>query len=188
MGITKFTFEKQDIEGLQVITPFIAEDYRGAFRKMFEKEIFYQHGIDFEVSEMMESISAKGVIRGLHMQHTHPQAKLVRVVSGEVFDVAVDIRKGSKTYGQYFSIYLSGENKKMLYIPSGFLHGFISLAENTVFNYLCCTKYYPEYDGGVVWNDKDINVQWPLDRVDNVILSDKDKMMPTLKEYEEKFL
>ncbi|WP_312692025.1 dTDP-4-dehydrorhamnose 3,5-epimerase [Caproiciproducens sp.] len=184
MGITKFSFETvEEIEGLHVITPFIAEDDRGAFKKVYEKNIFLEHGIDLNISEVDESISKKGVIRGLHMQHTRPQPKLVRVVYGEVFDVAVDVRKNSKTFGKYFGIYLSGENRKMLYIPAGFLHGLLCLRDGTVFSYPCFEDYLPDYDGGVIWNDPDIAIGWPKEKVDKIILSEKDRKLPTLAEY-----
>lgn len=188
MAIQNFVFEKvQFIEGLQVITPFVAEDDRGLFHKTYEHNIFKEHGIDIECSELEESVSAKGVLRGLHMQHTEPQHKLVRVISGEIFDVAVDARRGSPTFGKYYSVILSAENKKMFYIPAGFFHGFLTLRENTVFNCLCCGDYNKAYDGGIRWNDESIGIEWPLDMVDKVILSDKDHNAISFKEYCDKF-
>lgn len=183
MTTHKFIFEKQKIKDVQVIIPFRVTDERGEFRKTFEKNIFKENDINMEVAEVMTSISKKGVIRGLHMQYVDPQAKLITVEQGEIFDVAVDIRKNSLTYGQYVGVYLSEESSKMFYIPKGFLHGFIALKDNTVVNYLCSMPYLAQYDGGVIWNDPDINIQWPLDRVEDIYISDKDKHLPTLKNY-----
>ena len=124
-------------------------------------------------------------MRGLHFQKTHPQAKLVRVLEGEVFDVAVDLRKGSKTYGKYVGVVLSGENKKMFMIPRGFAHGFIVLSETAVFTYKCDDFYYPEDEGGVMWNDPSISIDWPLK--EGILLSEKDKKHPSLKESKVEF-
>ena len=184
MSIRKFRFAKSDkIMGLQIIDPFEAIDNRGVFTKTFEENILKENGIEFHVVEIEESFSKKGVLRGLHMQHTFPQSKFVRVVQGEIFDVAVDIRKKSPTYGKYFGMQLSSENKKMIYIPAGCLHGFLCLRDNTIFNCYCDVQYHPECDGGVVWNDRTINIKWPLNEIDEVILSDKDKNLPKLENY-----
>lgn len=183
MSVQKFIFEEQLIKDVKVITPFSITDERGQFKKTFEKNIFKENGINIEVAEIITSISKKGVIRGLHMQYVNPQAKLIKVEQGKIYDVAVDIRKNSSTYGKYVGVYLSEENAKMFYIPDGFLHGFIALQNHTVVNYLCSTPYLAEYDGGVKWNDSDINVQWPLNEVDKICVSDKDKSLPSLKEY-----
>ena len=187
MGMTPFTFEDvKGIEGLKIITPFIFSDFRGEYRKLYEHNLFNQQGIDINRSEYAEIHSSKHVLRGLHMQHTKPQSKLVRVIFGEVYDVAVDIRKGSKTYGQYFGIHLSAENRKLLFIPEGFLHGFLALTDNTVFSYLCGNDYNPGYDGGVIWNDPDIGVNWPLKAGQTPTLSEKDQKLPTLREFSSK--
>lgn len=129
-----------------------------------------------------ESKSSKGVLRGLHFQKKHSQGKLVRVTKGEVFDVAVDLRNGSETYGKYVGVILSEENKKQFYIPEGFAHGFLVLSDEAVFNYKCTDYYAPEYDGGVMWNDPDINIEWPLEGIEEIILSEKDKKHPNLKD------
>ena len=127
-------------------------------------------------------MSRKGVLRGLHFQKNYPQAKLVRVISGEVYDVAVDLRKGSKTYGQYKGVILSAENKRQFYIPEGFAHGFLVLSDTAEFAYKCSDYYHPEDEGGVAYNDKDIAVDWPIKEGMEIILSEKDKKHPSLKE------
>jgi dTDP-4-dehydrorhamnose 3,5-epimerase len=187
MSVTRFSFTKiTEINSLQIITPLVAPDDRGVLTKVFECNIFHNEGIDFQVHEILETTSRKGVLRGLHMQHTRPQGKLVRVVSGSVYDVAVDVRKGSKTFGQYFGVYLTGENRKMFYIPEGFLHGFLALENHTVFNYLCSQDFVPQDDRGVQYNDPDINIQWPVEMVGELILSNKDLALPTLRGFTEK--
>ena len=128
-----------------------------------------------------QSMSKKGVLRGLHLQVKYPQGKLVRVISGSVYDVAVDLRKGSPTYGKYAGVQLSGENKKMIYIPEGFAHGFLVLSDEAVFTYKCTNLYYPEYEAGIVYNDGDIGIDWPVDGL-KLILSEKDKKLPNFKE------
>jgi dTDP-4-dehydrorhamnose 3,5-epimerase len=185
MSIQQFRFEEvPGIEGLRIISPFTFEDSRGEFRKTYERNIFESEGIHIDFSEYDESLSKKGVLRGLHMQRTKPQSKLVRVIHGEVYDVAVDIRKDSKSYGKHFGIHLSAENRKQLFVPEGFLHGFLSLTDDTLFSYICGNDYLPEYDGGVRWDDPDINIDWPLDRIGDVVISDKDRNLPYLREYE----
>ena len=148
----------------------------------YNKEHFAEAGLNMTFVQDNESKSSKGVLRGLHFQKKHSQGKLVRVTKGEVFDVAVDLRTGSKTYGQWEGVILSEENKKQFYIPEGFAHGFLVLSDEAVFNYKCTDFYAPEYDGGVMWNDPDINIKWPLDGIENIILSEKDKIHPNLKE------
>ncbi len=184
MSVQQFNFENvAGIEGLKIISPFIASDSRGMFRKSYEHNIFRKNGIDMPVSEVEESVSAKGVLRGLHMQHTKPQHKLIRVTKGKIFDVAVDARRGSPSFGKYFSIILSAEPYKLLYIPAGFFHGFLSLEDDTEFSCICGEDYNPDYDAGIRWDDPDIGIRWPLDEVDTLILSDKDKHAPTFQEY-----
>lgn len=139
------------------------------------KEIFVQDN---------ESKSSKGVLRGLHFQTQKTQAKLVRVIQGEVFDVAVDLRKDSPTFGQWHGVVLTGENKKQFYIPKGFAHGFLVLSKEAIFNYKCSDYYAPEYDGGVRWDDPDIGINWPLEGIDDILLSEKDKNLKLLKEQE----
>lgn len=183
----KFKFEKTSIEGLTLIHPLIIEDERGVFIKTYEREIFKKNNILLDNAEDIMSISKKGVLRGMHFQTKYSQDKLIRVMSGEVFDVAVDLRKNSKTYGKWQGVYLSGENKKMIYIPKGFAHGFLALSEDVVFYYRCGDKYYPEFDTGIVWNDPDIAIGWPLNKVNQVIISEKDKELMHFKTFCENY-
>lgn len=178
----KFIFNKTKLEGVYIIKPKVFGDDRGYFMEIYNKELFSEAGLNMGFVQDNESKSCKGVLRGLHFQKKHSQGKLVRVTRGEVFDVAVDLRVGSPTYRQWVGIILSGENKKQFYIPKGFAHGFLVLSDNAVFNYKCTDIYAPEYDGGVIWNDPDINIKWPLERIENIILSEKDKAQPKLKD------
>lgn len=178
----KFQFVSTPIEGVYVILPTVYGDNRGYFMETYNYEEFKSAGLDMEFVQDNQSKSKKGVLRGLHFQTKHSQGKLVRVIKGEVYDVAVDLRKGSKTYGKYFGVILSEENKKQFYIPEGFAHGFLVLSDEAEFVYKCTDFYHPEYDGGIMWNDPDIGIKWPLDGIDEVILSEKDKKHKTLKE------
>jgi dTDP-4-dehydrorhamnose 3,5-epimerase len=178
-----FRFEKTSIDGLQVIYPFIAYDERGFFMKTYEQRIFKEHGIEFDNAEDMVSYSHKGVLRGMHFQTEHSQDKLIRVLHGEIWDVAVDLRKDSKTFGKWEGFYLSEENKAALYIPSGFAHGFLALTDDVLFTYRCGELYYPNVDSGIIWNDSTLQVDWPLDRVEKVILSEKDKKLQTFEQF-----
>ncbi|MBC2582924.1 dTDP-4-dehydrorhamnose 3,5-epimerase [Clostridium sp. DJ247] len=177
-----FNFNKTKIDGVYIIEPKIFGDNRGYFMETYNKEQFDKAGFNITFVQDNESKSSKGVLRGLHFQKKHSQGKLVRVTKGEVFDVAVDLRTGSPTYGKWEGVILSEENKKQFYIPEGFAHGFLVLSEEAVFNYKCTDFYSPEYDGGVMWNDPDINIKWPLDGIDNILLSEKDKGHPNLKD------
>ena len=177
-----FNFNKTNIEGVYIIESKLFGDDRGYFTETYNKEQFAEVGLNMTFVQDNESKSSKAVLRGLHFQRKHNQGKLVRVTRGEVFDVAVDIRNGSKTYGQWEGVILSEENKKQLYIPKGFAHGFLVLSDEAVFNYKCTDFYAPEYDGGIMWNDPDINIKWPIDGVKNILLSEKDKKHPRLKE------
>ena len=180
MGNFKFTETK--IKGDYIIEPKVFGDNRGYFMETYNKEHFAEEGLTMNFVQDNESSSSKGVLRGLHFQTKHTQGKLVRVTKGEVFDVAVDLRKGSPTYGQWEGVVLSAENKKQFYIPEGFAHGFLVLSDHAIFNYKCTDFYCPEGEGGVLWNDPDIGIEWPLDGIDNIILSEKDKVHPTLKD------
>lgn len=175
-----FNFIKTDIEGVYIIEPKIFGDSRGYFMETYKKEEFDKMGFYYEFVQDNQSKSKKGVLRGLHFQKQHPQAKLVRVLDGEVFDVAVDLRKGSATYGKYVSAVLSGDNKKMLLIPKGFAHGFLVLSESATFSYKVDDTYRPEDEGGIRWDDPDINIKWPLEC--EPLLSDKDKALQSFKE------
>lgn len=181
--VQKFSFEKTDIEGLILVNSFFVEDERGWFLKSFEKGIFQQQGIDIDVYEDFESYSKKGVIRGLHFQEKEPQAKLVRTISGEIFDVAVDLRTNSPTHGEWRGVYLSGENKKSLFIPKGFAHGFLVLSEYALVSYKCEGKFLPHADSGLIWNDIDIKVEWPLDKIEKLTISEKDEKLQTFSQY-----
>jgi dTDP-4-dehydrorhamnose 3,5-epimerase len=182
--ISKYEFIPTEIEGVFVINPFFASDERGFMKKTFEKNIFSDNNIDFNPIEEMETTSKKGVIRGLHFQTSNSQAKLVRCVKGKIFDVAVDLRKDSPTFGKNFSVILSSENKKMLYIPRGFAHGCMILLDDTTFYYLSDNKYCPEYDSGIMWNDPDIGIKWPVELVNNqIILSEKDTKLKSFDEF-----
>ena len=178
----KFSFQNTTISGLTLITPFCAPDDRGFLSKTFEKSLFEANGIALSPWEELRSYSHRGVLRGLHFQRRHSQDKLVQVLHGAAYDVAVDLRKGSKTFGKWEGFYLSAENRSMLYIPKGFAHGFLALEEGTLFSYLCGDRYDPESDGGVRWNDPQLAVQWPLEKIGRPILSDKDAKLPLLSE------
>ena len=179
-------FEKQEtgIEGLYVIKPTVFEDSRGFFMETYQKQDFAAIGIIQEFVQDNQSKSSKGVLRGLHFQKEYAQSKLVRVIKGAVYDVAVDLRKDSKTYGKYYGVTLTEENKLQFFIPKGFAHGFLVLSEEAEFTYKCDDYYHPGDEGGLLWNDPTIGIQWPLDQiggVENIIQSDKDKKWPTLK-------
>jgi len=178
----KFIFNKTKLEGAYIIETKIFGDERGYFIEIYNKEQFFEAGLYMNFVQDNESKSHKGVLRGLHFQKKHSQGKLVRVTRGEVFDVAVDLRSSSPTYGQWEGVILSEENKKQFYIPKGFAHGFLVLSDEAVFNYKCTDLYAPEYDGGVIWNDLDINIKWPLERIEKITLSEKDKSQPSLKD------
>ena len=176
----KFTFTKTEIDGVYVIEPTAFGDHRGYFMETYNAQDFKAAGLDYTFVQDNQSSSRKGVLRGLHFQKTYPQAKLVRVLKGEVFDVAVDLRKDSATYGKWVGAYLSEENKKQFMIPRGFAHGFVVVSDYAEFAYKCDDFYHPEEEGGLMWNDPDIAIDWP--DVGDVLLSEKDKKNPTLKE------
>ena len=175
-----FTFKETKIKDVYVIEPKVFGDNRGYFMETYKKEDFDNAGLNYNFVQDNQSKSKKGVLRGLHYQKNFPQAKLVRVISGEVFDVAVDLRKDSPTYGQWVGEILTSENKKMLMIPRGFAHGFMVLSETAEFTYKCDEVYHPEDEGGIMWNDPDVGVEWPSDI--EPLLSEKDQKHPSLKE------
>ena len=174
---------KTDIEGVVVIEPQVFGDERGYFFESFNAECFLaETGIDVAFVQDNESCSKRGVLRGLHFQREpYAQAKLVRVVQGRVLDVALDIRPGSPTFGNYVATELSGENHRQMFIPKGFAHGYVVLEDDTVFQYKCDEYYHPESEAGIAWNDPQIGIEWPLPE-DEIILSDKDRKHATLKE------
>ena len=166
------------LKGCFIIEPKVFGDTRGCFFEAFNQKLFKEKtGLDIDFVQDNQSVSQKGVLRGLHMQKgVFSQAKLVRVIKGKVLDVTVDVRKDSHTYGKYFSIELSEENNKQLFVPRGFLHGFITLENNTIFSYKCDNYYNVEAEAGVLFNDKDLNIDWIL-KEEEVILSGKDKIL-----------
>ncbi len=178
----KFKFIKTPIEGLLIVEPTVFGDERGFFMESYSLKEFEENGIALTFVQDNHSHSRKGVLRGLHFQKKHPQGKLVRVAKGKVFDVAVDLRRSSPTFGKWFGLELSGENKRQLYIPPGFAHGFLALDDNTDFLYKCTDYYYPDDEGGIIWNDPKVSIQWPLERIDTLIISDKDRALPTFEE------
>lgn len=157
----KIRVTKTPIEGLYVIEPEVFGDERGYFMETYNRQAMHEMGLHMDFVQDNESMSVKGVLRGLHFQKRHPQGKLVRVIEGSVYDVAVDIRKGSETYGQWYGVELSGKNKKQFYIPQGFAHGFLVLSDIAVFAYKCTDFYHPEDEGGMAWNDPQIGIKWP---------------------------
>lgn len=175
-----FTFNETKIKGVYIIDVKTYGDHRGYFMETYKESDFAAAGLDYKFVQDNQSSSKKGVLRGLHFQKTHPQAKLVRVLSGEVFDVAVDLRKNSETYGQWVGVLLSGENHRQFMIPRGFAHGFVVVSDYAEFAYKCDDFYRPDDEGGIMWNDPDIGIDWG--DVSGVILSEKDKKHPLLKE------
>ncbi|MBU3172991.1 dTDP-4-dehydrorhamnose 3,5-epimerase [Clostridium estertheticum] len=182
-----FNFMETKIDGVYIIEPKVFGDNRGYFMETYNKNDFFEAGLTMEFVQDNESKSKKGVLRGLHFQTKHTQGKLVRVTKGQVFDVAVDLRKGSSTFGKWEGVILTDENKKQFYVPEGFAHGFLVLSDEAVFNYKCTDYYAPKYDSGVLWNDEDIAIEWPLDGIDEILLSDKDKIQKGLKDLEISF-
>lgn len=185
----KFKRVETGIKDLIVIEPTVFGDNRGFFMESYSKKDFFAIGMDVEFVQDNHSKSKKGVLRGLHFQTQHVQGKLVRVTAGAVLDVAVDLRKDSPTFGKHFLIELSADNKKMFYIPPGFAHGFLTLEDNTEFQYKCTDYYAPEFDSGVLWNDSEIGIDWNFEKyglsAEAILLSDKDKQQQTLKEFVE---
>lgn len=175
-----FTFTPTELEGVYIIDVRTFGDNRGYFMETYKKSDFDAAGLHYDFLQDNQSASRKGVLRGLHFQKTFPQAKLVHVLKGEVFDVAVDLRKGSKTYGKWSGVVLSGENHRQLMIPRGFAHGFVVMSDFAEFAYKCDELYHPEDEGGLLWNDPSIGVEWP--NVGEIILSEKDQKNPTLLE------
>ena len=173
-----FTFTETKIKGVYVIDVKTYGDSRGYFMETYKESDFREAGLGYSFVQDNQSCSRRGVLRGLHFQKTHPQAKLVRVLNGEVFDVAVDLRRGSETYGRWVGVLLSGENHRQFMIPRGFAHGFVVLSGQAEFAYKCDDFYHPEDEGGIAWNDPDINIEWP--DAGEIILSEKDKKNPTL--------
>ncbi len=161
----KFKFTETGIEGMFVVEPTVFEDNRGYFMETYHENDFKEAGYDLTFVQDNQSKSTKGVLRGLHLQVNYPQGKLVRVIKGEVFDVGVDLRGGSPTYGKWFGAILSDENKKQLYIPPKFAHGFLVLSDEAEFVYKCTEFYHGEDESGIKWDDEDIAIDWPLKKI-----------------------
>jgi len=184
--VGNFTFIETDIKDVYIIEPKVFGDSRGYFEETYQYENFKDAGLGMIFVQDNESKSKKGVLRGLHFQTKYSQGKLVRVLQGEVFDVAVDLRKNSETYGKWTGVRLSSENKRMFYIPEEFAHGFLVLSDEATFAYKCTNLYHPEFDSGIIWNDEEINIQWPLEGIEEILLSEKDKNQQKFVEYNKK--
>ena len=183
--MNKWNFEKLDLEGAYKITPFYADDLRGGFLKDYSKEIFEKNGIEYNLAEVFYTISYKGVIRALHFQNKIQQPKLVRCVSGKVFDVIVDLRKDSPTFKKWKGFYLTGENQVEILIPAGFAHGYLVI-EDSIVSYKCAEKFYGEYDSGIRYDDKDLNILRPYEEIggkEKIINSKKDDNLQSFKEF-----
>jgi len=177
----QFEFQKTEIEDALLVTPFFADDNRGYFAKNYERSIYMSAGINREIAEEFETYSKHNVIRGLHFQTNYPQDKIVRCVNGQIFDVIVDLRKNSRTFGQWRGFVLNECDHKSLLIPQGCAHGFLVQSQSALVSYICAGKYYIEYDAGIVWDDPTLNIAWPIDEQCDVVLSDKDNKLMTFE-------
>ena len=187
--IKKFEFRETEIPGLIVITPFNADDVRGCFTKDYSKEVFEANGIAHGLAEVFYTTSYKGVIRALHFQRVKQQPKLVRCIYGRIWDVVVDLRKDSPSFKKWLAFDLTGDSRQELLIPAGCAHGYLVL-EDSVVSYKCGEKFYGEYDDGIMWNDPDIGVEWPLELIggeEKLILADKDKNLQTFAQLMEHY-
>lgn len=185
--IEGFDFTETNLKGAYLIRPFYSTDERGGFIKDYNEEVFKNHGIEHELKEVFYTVSYKGVIRAIHFQLGHQQAKLVRCVKGKVFDVIVDLRKESESFGKWVGYELSEENRNELYIPQFFGHGYLVLEESIV-SYKCGEVFHSEGDSGIMYNDPDIGIEWPFEMiggVENLIISEKDRGLMSLKQYTE---
>ena len=178
--IGNFTFIETAIKDVVIIEPKKYGDNRGYFMETYKESDFKKAGLDYNFVQDNQSKSKKGVLRGLHFQKTFPQAKLVRCIEGEVFDVCVDLRKNSSTYGKWEGVVLSAEKGNQFMVPRGFAHGFVVLSETATFCYKCDEIYHPEDEGGIMWNDPEVSIEWPFEG--EVLLSEKDKLHKSLKE------
>lgn len=183
MPITKLSFQKLTLDGAYLVTPFFASDERGGFIKDYSYEIFKKSGINHSLEEVFYTVSKKGVLRAIHFQIIKQQPKLVRCISGKIYDVIVDLRPESPTFKQWLGFYLTGENMYEILVPAGFGHGYLVI-DDSIVSYKCAEKFYPEYDSGIIWNDKTLNIKWPISEVDSsLLLSDKDEKLPSLEEF-----
>lgn len=185
--IQKFQFRELGLKGAYLIQPFCANDNRGGLIKDFNCDTFKANGIEHDLKETFYTISKKGVIRAIHFQLVRQQAKLVRCISGHVYDVIVDLRPSSATYGQWQAFDLTGENMQSLLVPEFFGHGYLVL-EDSIVSYKCAETFYADGDSGILWNDADLNIEWPLDKIggkENLIISEKDCNLLSFKQYKE---
>ena len=180
--VTKCEKNGRIIEGLYIIEPTVHTDPRGYFVETYNKRDFEEAGLNMEFVQDNQSCSSKGVLRGLHYQKQYPQGKLVRALKGRVFDVAVDLRTHSATYGMWYGVELTEENKKQFYISEGFAHGFLVLSDVAEFAYKCTEFYHPGDEGGLIWNDPEIGVEWPVEEGMELLLSEKDTKWGGLSE------
>ena len=178
-----FTFIPTSIEGVTIVDVKSYGDERGYFMETYKQPDFVAGGIDCDFVQDNQSRSTHGVLRGLHFQIEHPQSKLVRVVEGEVFDVAVDLRPGSPTFGKWEGVVLSAENRRQFFVPRGFAHGFYVMSETATFCYKCDDVYHPNDEGGLMWNDPSIAVAWPIPAGEAPVLSEKDGLHPSFEQY-----
>lgn len=184
--IQHFEFKEKKIKDLIEVTPFLAEDIRGDFRKDYSKEVFEAKGIRHNLEEVFYTTSKKGVIRALHFQRQHQQPKLVRCVWGRIYDVVVDLRKDSPTFKQWMAFELTGKENKEILVPAGCAHGYLVLEEGSIVSYKCSEKFYSQYDDGILWNDPDLNINWPFEKIggkEQIILADKDKELQTFADF-----
>ena len=185
--ISRFEFCKTTLNGAYLIKPFYATDERGALIKDYNIDCFTEHGINHKLKEVFYTISKKGVIRALHFQEVKQQAKLVRCVSGHIYDVIVDLRPDSETFGRWESFDLSASNMSCVYVPKYFGHGYLVL-EDSIVSYQCDEVFYGEYDSGIMWNDQDISIDWPFEAIggeQNIIISDKDRNLRTFQQFKQ---
>lgn len=183
--IEKFQFQELELKGAYLIQPFYATDDRGGLLKDYNVDVFRANGIEHELKEVFYTISKRGVIRAQHFQRVKEQAKLVRCISGHVYDVIIDLRKESPTFGKWMGFDLTGENRRCLYVPERFGHGYLVI-EDSVVSYQCGEVFYGEYDSGIKWDDPEMGIQWPLERIggeENLILSDKDRNLQSFAQF-----
>lgn len=181
--MSNFTFIKTEIDGVYIIENKVFGDHRGYFMETYHEDVFAKNGITNKFVQDNQSKSTKGVLRGLHFQKKYSQAKIVRVIKGEVYDVAVDLRKSSPTYGKYIGVILSEENRRQFFVPKGFAHGFLVLSDEAEFVYKCDDFYHPEDEGGLMWDDPTVAIDWPLEGISEIKLSDKDKNNPPFGDF-----
>lgn len=185
----KWNFEKLDLEGAYKITPFYADDIRGGFLKDYSKEVFANNGINYDLAEVFYTISHRGVIRAMHFQRVMQQPKLVRCISGKVYDVIIDLRKDSPTFKRWQGFYLTGENMVELLVPAGFGHGYLVI-EDSIVSYKCAEKFYGEYDSGIRYDDPEMGIAWPYEEIggkDKVINSVKDDNLQSFRQFLENY-